>query len=141
MSTEANKALAQRFVESVNAGHLEWLDEIYDSDYVHHDANLPPDVQRGRENWKRGFAPFYVAFPDLQATAEDVIAEGDRVVTRLTWNGTHKGDLMGVPPSGRAVNFSMIQIQRIANGKIVEGWVTFDALTMMQQIGAIPTPG
>jgi len=141
VSSESNKTLTKRFLEAMNAGHLDRLDEIIVSDYVHHDPNLPPDVQRGLDNYKRGIGAFFVAFPDLHGTAEDVIAEGDRVVTRLTWKGTHKGDLMGIPASGRPVSFSMIQIQRIANGKIAEGWVTFDAMTMMQQVGAVPTPG
>src|SRR5258708_381458 len=141
VSTETNKTLAKRYLDVVNGQKLNQLDEIFASDYVHHDPNLPPDVQRGLDNYKRGISGFITAFPDLQGTAEDIVAEGDRVVTRLTWRGTHNGDLMGIPATGRKVNFSTIEIQRVANGKIAEGWVTFDAMTMMQQIGAVPTPG
>ena len=114
MSSESNKALAQRYLEAVNAGHLDQLDDIFVSDYVHHDPSLPPDVQRGLDNYKRGIGAFFVAFPDLHGTAEDTVAEGDRVVVRLTWKGTHRGDLMGIPASGRPVSFSMIEILRIA---------------------------
>ena len=140
MSTEANKAVSKRFWDLLNSGSFEF-DDLLASDYVHHDPNLPPEVQRGLENYKRGVKPFYVAFPDLKGTSDDVIAEGDRVVTRLTWRGTHNGELMGIPASGRPVNFSMIVVHRVANGKLAEGWVNFDAMTMMQQVGAMPTPG
>ena len=84
---------------------------------------------------------FFEAFPDLQGTLEDMVGEKDKVASRLRWRGTHQGELMGVPPSGKQVDFTMLEINRISEGKIVEGWVNFDALGMLQQIGAIPEPG
>jgi predicted ester cyclase len=84
---------------------------------------------------------FFDAFPDLQGTVEDVVGEGDKVASRLRWRGTHQGELMGIPPSGKQVDFTLQAIHRIAEGKIVEGWVNYDTLGMMRQIGAIPEPG
>lgn len=84
---------------------------------------------------------FRTAFPDLYGTIEDLIAEGDKVVTRITYRGTHQGEFMGIPPTGRPVTMTFTGINRIAGGKIAEGWVNFDALGMMQQLGVIPTPG
>ena len=87
------------------------------------------------------YATYRAAFPDTHLTIEDQIAEGDKVVTRWTATGTNQGTLMGIPPSGKRVTITGISITRIANGKAVEDWVNFDTLGMLQQIGAIPTPG
>ncbi len=83
---------------------------------------------------------YHGAFPDTQITVEDQIAEGDLVVTRWTARGTHQGELMGVPPSSNRATVEGITINRIADGKIAESWANYDALGMMQQIGAIPSP-
>jgi predicted ester cyclase len=83
---------------------------------------------------------FRAAFPDLHGTIEDQIAEGDKVVSRMTYRGTHQGELMGIPPTGKQVTMSFIGIHRITAGKVAEGWVNFDALGMMQQLGVIPSP-
>ena len=141
MSIEDNKQVVRTFYEEVvNNRNMDLGDEIIVEDYIHHDPSLPPDVQRGRENYKRGFAIFTQAFPDLHGTIEALIAEGDLVTSRITWRGTHNGDLMGIAPTGKKVAFSFLSTQKVQNGKLVEGWVSFDALGMMQQIGAIPTP-
>ena len=140
MSVTTNKDLAQKVLAVFNSRDLAGLDELYAPDYVHHDPSLPPDVQRGLSNYKQGVAMFYSAFPDLTGTIEDIIAEGDRVAMRLTWRGTHRGPLMGIPASGKSAEFSMMQIVRLADNRVVEGWVNFDALGMMTQIGAIPSP-
>jgi steroid delta-isomerase-like uncharacterized protein len=81
------------------------------------------------------------AFPEIQMTVEDLIAEGDKVVTRWTARGTHQGELMGIPPSGNPVEVTGITIDRIEGGKVVETWANYDALGMMQQVGAVPEPG
>jgi predicted ester cyclase len=83
----------------------------------------------------------FAAFPDMQATIEDQIAEGDMVVTRWTARGTHQGELMGIPPSGIAVAVTAIVIDRIVGGKIAETWTSYDALGLLQQIGAVPAMG
>ena len=102
---------------------------------------LPPAVSAGLEAYKQFLSMYITAFPDLQFTVEDMIAEGDRVVARCTTRGSHQGTLMGIPPSGKRVTITGISITRIANGKAVEDWVNFDTLGMLQQIGAIPMPG
>ena len=84
---------------------------------------------------------FKGAFPDLKVTYDDVIAEGDKVVMRVTNSGTHKGDMMGIPASGKSVNFAEIHIVRMVDGKFAEHWGLEDSMTMMQQIGAMPEMG
>lgn len=138
--SDANKAMVRRFYEAVNTGNLDQLDDLIVTDYIHHDEALPPEMQRGRDAYKGLCAMFISAFPDLHGTIDDLVAEGDKVACRLTWRGTHRGNLMGIPATGKQATFSEMSIQRIANGKIMEGWVTFDALGMMQQLGAIPAP-
>ncbi len=138
MSTQTNKAVIRRFYkEVVNQQNLNLADELIVENYLHHDPNLPPEVQQGRENYKQGFSIFLKAFPDLKGTIEDLVAEEDKVVARITWQGTHKGELMGIPPSGNKVNFNLSGISRLENGKLAEGWVVFDLMTMMRQVGAI----
>ena len=86
-------------------------------------------------------AMFRGAFPDSYFTVEDMIAEGDKVATRKTFHGTHEGEFMGIPPSGRSVSMGLIDIVRIAEGRVVEHWSEGDSLGLMQQLGVIPQPG
>jgi steroid delta-isomerase-like uncharacterized protein len=139
--SEENKALARRFLEEAfNEGNLGVVDEIVASDYVLHDPTLPEEI-RGPEGVK-GFVQMYrSAYPDTDITVEEQIAEGDDVVTRWTGRGTHQGELLGVPPSGNRVEVAGITIDRISGGKFAESWTNYDALGMLQQIGAIPPPG
>jgi steroid delta-isomerase-like uncharacterized protein len=139
--SEENKALARRFLEEAfNEGNLGVVDEIVASDYVLHDPALPEEI-RGPEGVK-GFVEMYrSAYPDTDITVEEQIAEGDDVVTRWTGRGTHQGELLGVPPSGNRVEVAGITIDRISGGKFAESWTIYDALGMLQQIGAIPPPG
>jgi steroid delta-isomerase-like uncharacterized protein len=96
---------------------------------------------RGTEDFKqRWVSMFRTAFPDLQLSVEDQIAEGDRVVTRYTGRGTHQGELMGIPPTGNEVSVGGTIISRVSGGRIEEEWNNFDALGMMQQLGVIPPP-
>jgi steroid delta-isomerase-like uncharacterized protein len=140
--SEYRKTLERRtWEEVVNQKNLDLLDELFAADYVHHDPSLPPDMQRGLDAYRLVLTMFFDAFPDLQGTIEDVVGEGDKVASRLRWRGTHQGELMGIPPSGKQVEFTLQAIHRIAEGKIVEGWVNYDTLGMMRQIGAIPEPG
>lgn len=138
MSKE-NKDLVRRFFEEVwNKGNPDALDEIDAPDVVNHNApdGLPPGVEGSKV-----FVRMYLsAFPDTRFTIDDQIAEGDRVVTRWTAEGTHKGDLMGIPPTGKHVTVTGIGISRIAGGRVVESWGEFDELGMMQQLGVVPMP-
>lgn len=136
----ANKALARRIVEEAfTAGRLEVVDELVARDYVGHDPSLPEDA-RGPEGVKELIAGYRAAFPDIRVTVEDQIAEGDRVVTRWAATGTHQGELMGMPATGKQGTVTGITIDRIADGKIVESWDNWDTLGLMQQLGAVPAP-
>jgi steroid delta-isomerase-like uncharacterized protein len=139
MSIEDNKATTRRIFEEVlNKGNLALVDEIVSSDNVFH---TPTGPVHGLEGYKQFVNMYLSAFPDLKFTIEDEIAEGDKVVTRYTSRGTHRADLQGIPPTGKQVTVTGIVIGRFANGKLVEGWLDFDALGMLQQLGVIPAPG
>jgi steroid delta-isomerase-like uncharacterized protein len=139
--SEENKALVRRSFEEVfNQGNLDAVDEIFASDYLLHDPTSPEEI-RGTEGMKQYVSMYRTAFPDLQQTIEDQIAEGEKVATRLIGRGTHQGELMGIPPTGNRVEASGIVINRISGGKIAESWATYDALAMMQQLGVISAPG
>jgi len=135
---EENKAIGRRAFEEVwSQGKLDVIDEILTADFVGHIAGSP-GIQ-GPESYKQFATMYRTAFPDLKFTVEDQIAEGDKVVNRWTFTGTHKGELMGIPPTG--IQVTGIDIYRIAGGKILEAWVNGDALGMWQQLGAVPKPG
>jgi Predicted ester cyclase len=140
MTTEANKASARRMVdEVVNRGNLALIDELMAPDFVDH--ALPPGVPPNREGVKTFFAMLRGAFPDLHATVDDVIAEGDKVVQRTTAHGTMKGEFAGMPPSGKSATWQQIHILRFADGKEVEHWAVTDQLSMLQQLGFAEAPG
>ena len=141
MSTEQNKALARRIMEEViNQGNASLADELFAPDFVEHEE-LPPGIPSGIEAVKTLFTMFRGAFPDFQVKVDDLIAEGDKVVVRSTWSGTHKGEFMGIPASGKRVSFGVYDTIRMADGKVVEHWGQMDNMGLMQQIGAIPAPG
>ena len=131
-----NKAIIRRFVEEVqNQGNLAALDELLAANFVNHTA--PPGVPADGEGLKQLTRIFRAAFPDGAMTIEDMIAEGDRVVTRKTFRGTHSGELMGIPPTGKQVTIGLIDIVRLADGLVVESWNAADDLGMLQQLGVI----
>jgi len=137
MSTEQNKTLLSRLIKEVfNRGNVSVVDELLAPDFVEHEE-LPPGIPPGREAVKQLSTIFRSAFPDFKATIDDMIAEGDKVVARQTWSGTQKGEFMGVPPTGKRVSFGVIDIVRIAGGKVVEHWGQMDGMGMMKQLGAI----
>lgn len=139
MSMEQNKALARRgFEEIFGQGNLAVADEVYTKDFVGHAA---PDEIKGPEGIKRFVSTFRSAFPDLQFTVEDQIAEGDKVVSRWTARGTHEGEFRGIASTGKQVMITGITVQRIAGGRIVEGWTNWDILGMLVQLGVVPPPG
>lgn len=138
-TVEANKAVARRFFTEVWGGGSEAVArELLADTYVGHMTGNP--VPLDRDGWLAFFRDFRVAFPDAQFTVEDVVAEGDRVALRLTMRGTHRGPFNGIPPTGKSVVVVGVSIERIVDGRIVEGWVTNDALGMLQQLGVIPGP-
>jgi steroid delta-isomerase-like uncharacterized protein len=140
MRGEELKAIARREVEEIfTAGDLAVVDELYAADYIGHDPTRPEPI-RGPAGVKEQVSGYRTAFPDLQLTADEIVAEGDLVVTRWTATGTHEGELFGVTPTGRQVTATGISIIRVAGGKIVEDWTSWDALGLMQQLGALPAP-
>ena len=143
MTTQDNKVIVQRWVDEVlNTRDVSDQSPAYElvaTDFVGHFPGQP--TLEGLEAYRQFGSQYFSAFPDLQITPEDLIAEGDKVTMRYAWRGTHKGELMGIPPTGKQVVTSGISILRVANGKIAEQWDNFDNLGMLQQIGVIPTMG
>jgi steroid delta-isomerase-like uncharacterized protein len=139
MSTESNKAAVRHFHEAFNTGALEEAGEIFAPNAVVHMAGSPEPI--GMDDFKQVGQVFLDAFPDGVGTIDDMIVEGNKVVSRLTFRGTHTGDLMGIPPTGKPVLLSTVTIDHFADGKIVESWRLFDQMDMMQQLGVIPAPG
>ena len=141
MQPEENKTVVRRFLEEIfTAGNLELVDELFAPDYVLHDPVLPDEVS-GPEGMKRYVSMYRAAYPDTHFTIEDQIAEGDNVVTRWTGQGTHRGELMGIPPTGARVTVTGIELDLIVDGKLRETHVIYDAMSMMQQLGVIPEGG
>ena len=141
MSTEQNKALVRQLVEeAINQGNISAIDELLIPDFVEHEE-LPPGIPPGREAPKVLFTMLRSAFPDLKATIEHLIAEGDEVVLHMTWTGTHEGEFMGIPPTGKRISINVIDILGMAEGKFVEHWGVMDSMAMMQQLGVVPAPG
>ncbi len=139
MSVEQNKDLARRWLEGVwGKGNAALVDELAGTDFVWHWA--PPGLASDREGYKQFLRMDFEAFADVSCTIEDVVAEGDKVAGRWTWRGTHKGEFMGVAPTGTRVTLTGIGINRIVDGKIVEEWCEMDMLGLMQQLGAVPPP-
>ena len=133
--SEENKALARRSWDLVGQHNPDALEEVYAADLVWHEPDQ--DVQ-GLEEAKQFYSMYLSAFPDLNATVEDVIAEDDKVVTRYTIRGTHQGEIEEFgPPTGRQVEIKGITIHRIEEGEIVEEWERYDNLSVMQQLGLV----
>ena len=115
------------------------IDELLIPDFVEHEE-LPPGIPPGREAPKVLFTMLRSAFPDIKATIEHLIAEGDKVVLHMTWTGTHEGEFMDIPPTGKSISINVIDILGLAEGKFVEHWGVMDSMAMMQQLGVVPAP-
>jgi steroid delta-isomerase-like uncharacterized protein len=137
---DRNKNVVRRFFDQFgNEGNLDIADELFSDDFFDHAA--PPGTRLGPEGAKQFLKKVRTSFPDLHITLEDLIAEKDKVVVRITVRGTHEGDLMGVSPTHRQATWKGIDIFRMIEGKIVERWVSRDTLGMMQQLGILPPVG
>ena len=132
---EENKAIVRRLSEAADKGDWATFSELLAPDYVSHGLGRGPLT---REELVESYRMFLVTFADMHATIEDVIAEGDKVVTRYTVRCTHKGEFQGIPATGKELAWTGISIVRIAGGKIVEEWEEYDRMSLMQQLGAIP---
>lgn len=134
MTTEQNKAVLQRLYEDVhNKRNIAPLEELVARDFIEHDAT--PGQPPGLEGLKQFFSMLYQAFPDFHVDVEFMVAEEDMVVSRIKVTGTHKGELMGIPATGKKVTFTGMGGFRIKNGKIVEHWENHDIMGLMQQLG------
>jgi steroid delta-isomerase-like uncharacterized protein len=137
-----NKALIRRWFEEVwNGGRIELVDELRAADTVATGLGEGDAESRGNAAFKTFYSNMRQAFPDLQVRIEDMIAEGDRVAVRATFEGTHMGEALGAAPTGRRVSFACIAIARIADGRIVQAWNSLDQLGILNQIGALPGKG
>jgi steroid delta-isomerase-like uncharacterized protein len=138
----SNKKIAERLlIEIWNQGKLDAADELIAAEAVNHDPGNPFADEKGPAAYKKLVGMYLEAFPNTTFTVRDQIEEGDKVVTRWTAKGTHKGALMGVPATGKDVEINGISIDRFENGKVVEAWSNWDSLGMLQQLGVVPKMG
>ena len=136
MSADTNKEIVRRLGVEPWEGKLGVIDELVAPDYVGHDPAQPE--MHGPEGIKQFITGYLAGFPDGRITIDGQLAEGDMVATRWTGRGTHQGELMGIPPTGKQVTVSGITISRVKNGKVVEEWSNWDTLGMLQQLGVVP---
>jgi steroid delta-isomerase-like uncharacterized protein len=136
---EQNEALSRRFFEEVcNGRRLEVADEIIAPDHVFHEPQTP--ITSGGPEGVKAAVRIYQEGLDGRWEVKDVVSDGDRVVTRWVGHGVHNSELMGLPPTGREIHVDAITIHRIADGRIAEDWTVWDALGLLQQLGAVPAP-
>jgi predicted ester cyclase len=140
MSAEENKAIVRRYLdEAWTKRNVNIIDELMAPDYARY---LPgQDKPLDREGQKQRIAGFLKAMPDMVFMVDDLFAEGDRVVFRVTIRGAHQGALMGIAPTGKQLTVTAIDIARLENGKIVDHWGQMDMLGLMRQLDLAPTPG
>jgi steroid delta-isomerase-like uncharacterized protein len=130
-------ATMRRMYDSINAGDVDSFGDFLADDFVEHEAT--PGLEPTKEGVKTFFRMYFAAFPDMRMHPEDVLVSGDKVVARTRATGTHQGEFMGMPPTGKSVDVDLVDIVRFGeDGLAHEHWGVFDALKMMQQLGAIP---
>lgn len=137
-AAERNKSVIRRLLAEVDRGNLGVVDECYAPTYVDRTPSPIRGLAEGREGVRRAFAIFQRAFPDTRHNIDDLVAEGDRVVARISACGTHTGELFGHPPTGQVVTLTGITIYRLVDGQIVERWAEH-GLGILDQLG-IPVP-
>ena len=134
-----NKTIIKMFVEEViNQGKLDRGDDLVVADFVELDPL--PGQQQGREGLKEVIGQMRTAFPDMHWVLEEMIAESDKVASRFTWTGTHRGPFLGIPATGRSVTVKGVVIDRLVEGRMADSRILMDTLSMMQQLGVIPAP-
>jgi steroid delta-isomerase-like uncharacterized protein len=137
MANAENKVVVTNFVEEViNQGHLERADDLVAVDFVELDPL--PGQQQGREGLKQVISAFRAAFPDIHWVIEEMIGEGEKVFSRFTWHGTHRGEFFGVPATGRQITVKGMVIDQVVAGKMAESRILMDGLSMMRQLGVVP---
>jgi len=145
MNTEANKKVVLRFIEELwNERNLELADELFDENCITHQLRVGSDLKgsrRGAEEMKHHVADWLSSFPDIHFTIEQMLAEGDRVMTQCYALGTHTATWLGIPATGRVIKIQMFVVHRLAHGRIVEDWVLVDSLGVFQQLGLVKESG
>lgn len=137
-TTQDNKDVVRQYIEDAwNEAELDLVDDFVASDAEHHDPTLS-ERPTGPAARKQSIQVYHSAFPDVHISIEEMVAENDTVATRWTGRGTHDGELMGIAPTGTEVEISGMSINRVRDGRIVETWEVYDALGLLQQIGAVP---
>lgn len=136
MATESNVAAVRRFIAGINQGDVGAVDDFVTDDVRYY--NAPPGLAPGIAGYRDLMRMYLSAFPDLQMTIDDLIAEGDTVVVRLTGRGAQRGEFMGIAPTGKTISASAISIMRFREGRLAEEWEQVDALSLLQQLGALP---
>ena len=131
MSLDKNKAIVCNFIKAYNERKLHLIDDFVSPDYIDHEKNI------GREGLKQLIAMGINAFPDWYETVEDIVAEGDKVWVLLAYTGTHKGEFMGLNPTGKKIESKAVDIYRIVDGKLAEYWNVTDNLNIFKQVGAV----
>src|SRR5215203_3984231 len=140
MSAEgSNKAIMRRFWDVWEQGNIDLLDELLSPDYINHNL-AAPDLPTGPEGVKAVVSMFRSAMPDPKVVVEDMIADGDKVATRYALEGTHEGQLFGVPPTGKRLSIKSMTVERVSEGKVRDHWRVTDNLEMMQQLGVVAEP-
>jgi predicted ester cyclase len=141
MSAEENKAIVRRYIEeAVNKGNLAIIDELLSPDYRNPTAPSAARPDSGAARYKQGVAGTRAAFPDVEVTFDCMVAEGDLVAYQGTWRGTHLGPWRGIAPTGKRVEWRATCFRRVVDGKVVEGWGTYDWLSVLEQLGAVSPP-
>jgi predicted ester cyclase len=138
MSEEQNKRVFERVVEEAySRGNVDVLNEAFAPNFIEHQAGIVPPTAEGV---KRSIAFLRGAFPDMKLTIDEIIASRDKTWARITGRGTHQGPFMGIPPTGKSIVVTVMDVCRFENGQIVEHWGVADQLSVMAQIGALPRP-
>ena len=140
-SVGRNKAVSRRWIEVFNARDDAGEADVRARDYVAYAPVSLEPAPLDSEAWTRFLAGFVEAFPDLQLTVEDAVAEGDLVAQRVHFEGTHTGEFQGLPPTHRKVTFSGLELNRFVDGRVAEHWFQMDSLTLLQQLGLVVLPG
>src|SRR4030067_234908 len=139
MSAKRNKVAVRQIIEEAfNKGNLTVVDGVMAAEYVYHSSS---GDAKGPDGFKQMINMFRTAFPDINSTIEDIVAEGDKVATRATLQGTHQGNFMGIAPTGKKINVVASGLIRFTGSKEVEAWGNMDMLSMYQQLGVVPPMG
>jgi steroid delta-isomerase-like uncharacterized protein len=140
VTIEDNKALVRSiFEDGVSKGRVDAIHAATSPAFFDHDIHVDTGIAGGPDDLREAILNIRAGFPDVEVTVHQVIAEGDYVVTRNTWRGTHLGEFNGIPPTGNRIEITGIVIWRLEDGLIRERWATIDTLTMLRQLGVLPS--